>query len=313
MGQLIRGQWHTEDQPRHNTDGGFERPNSTFRDWIGAQDGRFPAVAERYHLFVNAGCPWAYRTIVYRTVKQLESVVSMSYTAAAAGPQGWQFADPPEPLLQATHLHEVYSRADPQFTGRVTVPVLWDKHSQTIVNNESADIIRMFNSAFNDLEGVSQSDYFPAALRAEIEALNELIYTDINNGVYRCGFAQSQRAYDEAYDKLFNTLDLLDARLARQRYLFGGEVTESDWRLFATLVRFDLAYYSRFRCNRNQLMDFQHLWPYTRDLYQLPGVAATVDVDAIKGIYYGAGKPGILPRGPVLDFAAPHQRAHINR
>ncbi|CAE7148806.1 yqjG [Symbiodinium necroappetens] len=312
MGQLIQGQWHAEDLPRHQADGKFERPNSPFRHWIGAPDGRFPAVKDRYHLFVNPGCPWAYRAILYRAIKNLGHVVSLSSTAAAAGDQGWHFDNPPEPLLQTTHLHEVYSRADPAFTGRVTVPVLWDTHSNTIVNNESADIIRMFNEAFNAIEGVSQTDYFPAPQRAEIEALNQVIYADVNNGVYRCGFAQSQSAYDEAYDNLFNTLDQLDERLATRRYLFGDDVTETDWRLFSTLVRFDLAYYSRFKCNRNLLSEFEHLWPYTRDLYQLPGVADTVDVSAIKGIYYGAGKPGILPKGPALDFSAPHNRDDIH-
>ncbi|MCR9259423.1 MAG: glutathione S-transferase family protein [Pseudomonadaceae bacterium] len=311
MGQLIKGQWQAEDLPRHQADGRFKRPNSTFRDWIGAPDGRYPAAPGRYHLFVNAGCPWAYRTILYRSIKNLDDVVSLSRTAAAAGDQGWHFDNPPEPLLQVEHLHEVYSHADPAFTGRVTVPVLWDTHSNTIVNNESADIMRMFNDAFNGIEGVSQTDYYPETLRTEIEALNQVIYTDVNNGVYRCGFAQSQSAYEEAYDNLFNTLDKLDDRLAVRRYLFGNQVTETDWRLFSTLIRFDLAYYSRFKCNRNQLLDFEHLWPYTRDLYQLPGVAETVDVSAIKGIYYGAGKPGILPKGPQLDFSAPHNRDAI--
>ena len=189
------------------------------------------------------------------------------------------------------------------------MPVLWDFNQQTIVNNESADIIRMFNSVFDDLEGVSRTDYYPPKHTDEIDRLNKLIYENVNNGVYRCGFAQSQQAYDEAFDNLFSVLDQLDDQLTSNRYLCGEDITEADWRLFATLVRFDAAYYGQFRCNRNRLTDYEHLWPYTRDLYQQPGVADTVDIEAIKGIYYGSRAPGILPKGPQIDFAAPHQRA----
>ena len=306
MGMLIDGQWRNEDLRRTNERGEFVRPESPYRDWLGGN--RFPADSGRYHLFVNPGCPWAYRTILYRAIKGLEDHISLSVTEPAAGLEGWTFGDEPEPILGARHMHDVYTAADDTFTGRCTVPVLWDFHEQTIVNNESADIIRMLNTAFDGQPGVSDQDFYPEDLAEEIDALNEQIYTTVNNGVYRCGFAQSQEAYVKAFDALFNTLDELEGRLAHQRYLCGDRITEADWRLFATLVRFDAAYYSQFRCNRHRLVDFDRLWAYTRDLYQQPNVAATVDIDAIKGIYFGSRPPRIIPKGPVLDFAAPHGR-----
>ena len=305
MGQLINGKWQSEDLPRVGSDGEFLRKDSTFRSFLGSQE--YPAEAGRYHLFVNAGCPWAYRAIVYRSVKKLTELISVSYTQPAAGPEGWTFGEP-EHLLGARHMHEVYSAADAQFSGRCTVPVLWDKHTHTIVNNESADIIRMLNSAFDGVSGVSETDYYPEPLRKRIDLLNESIYTNINNGVYRCGFSQSQEAYDRAFLDLFKTLDGLDELLDSQRYLCGAIITEADWRLFATLVRFDLAYHGQFKCNRQQLKEYANLWPYCRDLYQTPGVAETVDIEAIKGIYYGGRPPGVLPRGPSLDFEEPHGR-----
>jgi len=307
MGMLIDGAWTTEDRRATDAAGGFVRPSSTFRATIGAPGGPHPAETGRYHLFVNAGCPWAYRTILYRRLKGLEDIVGISFTQPAAGPEGWTFGSP-EPLLGARHVHEIYTAADSTFTGRATVPVLWDKRAHTIVNNESADIIRMFNGVFDTLPGVVDVDYYPAEHAETIDALNQMIYECVNNGVYRCGFAATQEAYDEAFDRLFTALDELDTRLSSRRYLCGDVVTEADWRLFSTLVRFDLAYYVRFRCNRNRLVDFANLWPYTRDLYQLPGVAETVDVPAIKGIYFGGQTPGILPRGPRLDFTEPHGR-----
>jgi len=306
MGMLIDGKWSAEDQPRNGAGGEFVRPESPFRAAIGDPD--FPAEAGRYHLFVNAGCPWAYRTILYRALKRLEGLISLSFTRSAAGAEGWTFGDTPEPILGAQHMHDVYSAADPSFTGRCTVPVLWDLRGGTIVNNESSEIIRMLDSAFDEFEGVNRYRYYPDHLAAEIDGLNDWIYTEVNNGVYRCGFARTQAAYDEAFDVLFAALDRLDARLATRRYLCGDEITEADWRLFATLVRFDLAYHGQFRCNRNQLKEFEHMWPYTRDLYQQPGVADTVDPQAIRGIYYGSRPPGILPRGPEIDFLAPHSR-----
>ncbi len=305
MGQLVDGVWHSKDLPRNDANGEFVRKASTFRAFVG--DDAFPAEAGRYHLFVNAGCPWAYRTVLYRAIKGLTQLISISYTQPAAGPQGWTFGEP-ETLLGALHMHDVYTAADPRFTGRCTVPVLWDKHSHTIVNNESADIIRMLNSAFDAFPGVSQVDYYPAALRDQIDHFNEHIYTTVNNGVYRVGFAQSQEAYEDAFDTLFETLDGLDTHLGEQRYLCGEQITEADWRLFATLARFDLAYHGQFKCNRQMLKDYANLWPYCRDLYQQPGVADTVDVQAIRGIYYGSRPPRVLPKGPEVDFAEPHGR-----
>ncbi len=308
MGMLIDGRWSDTELRRADADGAFVRPDSPFRDWIGSD--RFAAQAGRYHLFVNAGCPWAYRTILYRSLKHLGDVIDITFTRPAAGRQGWTFGEP-EALLGARWMHEVYTAADPAFTGRATVPVLWDTREHTIVNNESADIIRMFDSAFDDLPGVSEVRYYRPELADAIEALNTTLYDDVNNGVYRCGFAASQAAYDAAFDALFATLDALDERLASRRFLLGDTPTEPDWRLFATLVRFDVAYHGQFRCNRNRIADYANLWPYTRDLYQWPGVAETVDIDAIKGIYYGSRQPGILPRGPRIDFGAEHGRERL--
>ncbi len=311
MGSLVNGQWRQQDPRRVNKKGEFIRPESPYRDFISADNTRFPAESGRYHLFVNAGCPWAYRTILYRSIKGLADIISLSYTRPAMGKEGWTFGDTPEPLLSAQHIHDVYSAADKNFTGRATVPVLWDKQSKTIVNNESAEIIRMFNSAFSAFPRVTSVDYYPSSLTGEIDALNAEIYQHVNNGVYRCGFAQSQSAYETAFDNLFATLDKLDLRLSRQRFLCGDTVdtiTEADWRLFATLVRFDTAYHGQFRCNRNRLADYEYLWPYTRDLFQQPNVAETVDVDAIKGIYYGGRAPYIIPKGPEIDFLEAHGR-----
>ena len=305
MGQLIKGVWYAEDRSRTNATGEFERKQSDYRSYLGSE--KYKAEAGRYHLFVNAGCPWAYRTILYRSIKNLSGLITMSYSRHAAGTEGWTFGEP-EPLLGAVHMHQVYTADNSSFTGRCTVPVLWDKESNSIVNNESADIIRMFNSAFDSISGVDQIDYYPEPLRARIDSLNEKIYENINNGVYRCGFSSSQQAYDDAFELLFDTLDELDDLLGNQRYLCGEMVTEADWRLFSTLVRFDLAYYGQFRCNRQQLKDYMNLWPYCRDLYQLPRVADTVDIDAIKGIYYGGRGAGVIPRGPVIDFEEPHNR-----
>jgi putative glutathione S-transferase len=302
MGMLVDGAWQQQDVRRANADGDFVRPESPYRHKIGGEDDQFPAVDGRYHLFVNAGCPWAYRTILYRSIKDLSSTIGLSYTNSAAGSEGWTFGDP-ESLLGAQHIHDVYTAADSSFTGRCTVPVLWDKQTSTIVNNESSDIIRMLDCAFS-----GEPEYYPEELGHEIDEINGTIYSNVNNGVYRCGFARSQQAYNEAFDRLFSTLDALDHRLSKQRYLLGDAITEADWRLFATLVRFDTAYYGQFRCNRNLLMDFDNLWPYTRDLFQQKGVAETVDIEAIKGIYYGSRPPHILPRGPEIDFTARHGR-----
>lgn len=300
------GVWQAKDLPRVNTRGEFVRNESDFRSVIGSDV--FPAQSDRYHLFVNSGCPWAYRAILYRSLKNLQDVISISFTQPAMGEQGWTFGKP-ETLLGATHMHDVYSASDSHFTGRCTVPVLWDKHTSSIVNNESAQIIRMLNYAFDELPETAVTDYYPEALRKEIDELNEQIYTNVNNGVYLCGFAQSQEAYEKAFDALFTTLDELDDRLGTRRYLCGDQVTEADWRLFATLVRFDTAYYTQFKCNKMLIKDYLNLWPYCRDLYQLPRVQETVDFLAIKGIYFGSMGQKLLPKGPMIDFSQAHQRA----
>ena len=307
MGMLIDGQWSQKDIALTNGKGEYERVVSSFRDVISATDEQFTPEPDRYHLFANAGCPWAYRALLYRSIKGLEDDISLSLTEPAAGKEGWTFGAEPEPLLGAKHIHDVYRAADSNFTGRCTVPVLWDKKLNTIVNNESADIIRMLNSAFSQISPQAPN-YYPEQYAEQIDAWNAEIYQYVNNGVYRCGFARSQHAYEQAYKLLFQTLDKIDAHLGDHRYLCGDEVTEADWRLFSTLVRFDLAYYSQFRCNQQRIVDYENLWPYSRDLYQQPGVAKTVDMAAIKGIYFGSRPPRIIPVGPQLNFSAPHHR-----
>ena len=310
MGQLIDGTWSDDDRRTHGSDGAFARPESPWRRQVTADgESGFRAEPGRYHLYVNVGCPWAYRTLLFRRLKGLEDVVSLSCTNPAMGPEGWTFLDADGESLDdysgLSQVHQVYSAADPKFTGRVTVPVLWDAQTRTIVNNESSEIIRMLNSAF-DAWGDANRDYYPEPLRAEIDAINAVVYETVNNGVYRCGFARSQAAYENAYDALFATLDELELRLSRQRYLTGEVLTEADWRLFSTLLRFDLAYYGLFRCNRQRLIDFEHLWAYARDLYQHPDVAGTVDFQAFKTIYWS--RMGPIPKGPDVDWDAPHGR-----
>ncbi len=258
---------------------------------------------------MNVGCPWAYRTLLYRRLKGLEDAISISCTNPAMGSEGWTFLDADgsshDDYTGLDHMHQVYSAADPKFTGRVTVPVLWDKQAGTIVNNESSEIIRMLNAEF-DAWGRSDVDYYPEPLREEIDAVNARVYETVNNGVYRCGFARGQAAYEQAYDALFATLDSLEQRLAGRRYLVGDAPSEADWRLFSTLLRFDLAYYGLFRCNRQRLVDFEHLWAYARDLYQHPRVAGTVDFLAFKTIYWS--RMGPIPKGPDIDWNEPHGR-----
>ncbi len=316
MGFLVEGVWRSDEARRSDSTGRFVRPQSPFRDFVRADgSSRFPAEPGRYHLYVNRGCPWAYRALLYRSLKKLEDVISLSATAPGKGAEGWHFAEGPgcipDPVLGARHLHQIYTAARPDFTGRVTVPVLWDKKLGTIVNNESADIMRIFNCEF-DAWGDASLDFYPEDLRDDIDALNETIYTNVNNGVYRCGFAASQEAYEEAYDTLFATLDDLNERLRTRRFLFGDRITESDWRLFSTLIRFDLAYYSVFRTNMRHIFDYTHLWPYTRDLYQWPRVAGTVDFEHIKAIYYSQVLGGLIPKGPKIDFSRPHDRARLS-
>lgn len=327
MGLLVDGHWHDQWYETKRSGGRFIRSESQFRNWVTTDggpgpsgEGGFKAEPGRYHLYVSLACPWAHRTIIYRRLKGLEAIISMSVVNAYMGPEGWTFEPGggvvPDEVNEASRLHEIYTKADPDYSGRVTVPVLWDRSSNTIVSNESSELIRMFNTAFNEV-GANPLDLYPAELRAEIDELNDYIYPNVNNGVYKAGFATSQEAYDEAVGNLFAALDTLDARLANRRYLTGERITEADWRLFTTLVRFDAVYVGHFKCNLRELRDYPNLWGYLRDLYQQPGVADTVDIDYIKDHYYGSqlavNPTGIVPVGPTLDFDAPHGRQHLAR
>lgn len=314
MGLLVDGKWHDVWYDTAATSGRFIRKDSAFRNWITA-DGRFAPEPGRYHLYVSLACPWAHRALIMRALKGLEDAISVSVVHWLMLEKGWTFADGPgvvpDSVNQAACLHEVYTAADPLYTGRVTVPVLWDKQSQTIVNNKSSEIIRMFNSAFDSVSATS-GDYYPAALRPEIDALNTRIYDSVNNGVYKAGFATTQAAYEEALQPLFATLDWLEERLATRRYLMGAQLTEADIRLFTTLVRFDAVYVGHFKCNLRRIVDYPNLWAYTRDIYQIPSVTGTIDFTHIKGHYYQShtmiNPTGVVPLGPALDFTAPHGR-----
>jgi putative glutathione S-transferase len=325
MGLLVDGVWQDEEQAVRTQDGHFVRPITRYRGWITPDgkpgpsgNGGFAAARGRYHLYVALACPWAHRTVIMRMLKGLEDAVSMSVVEPLYGPHGWTFgAMPgatPDTANGKTELAEIYLLADPRFTGRVTVPVLWDKERRTIVNNESAEIIRMLNSAFGRFTNVT-TDYYPQALHRDIDQINELVYGTVNNGVYRAGFASTQAAYDDAFTKLFATLDQIEARLSHQRYLVGAVITEADWRLFTTLIRFDAVYYVHFKCNLRRIVDYPNLSNYLRELYQEPGVAATVNMDHIKTHYYGTHRHlnprGIIPRGPLLDFTTPHDRGRF--
>ncbi|EDY39261.1 glutathione S-transferase, C-terminal domain protein [Cyanobium sp. PCC 7001] len=316
VGLLIDGVWHDRWYDTEASGGRFVRSASQFRHWITPDgspgpsgEGGFAAEAGRYHLYISHACPWAHRTAIFRVIKGLVPLVSLSVVHWHMGAEGWTFEPGdgviPDPIHQARCLHEVYTQADPRYSGRVTVPVLWDRASGRIVNNESSEIIRMFNSAF-DAIGAAAGDYYPAPLRAEIDALNQRIYDTVNNGVYRCGFATSQGAYDEAIGPLFATLDALEERLSDRPYLVGATLTEADWRLFTTLVRFDAVYVGHFKCNLRRLVDYPNLWNYVRRLYGHPGVAATVNMQHIKGHYYQShpsiNPSGVVPAGPLLSF-----------
>ncbi len=314
MGQLIDGVWHPEGVIPASGDGRFHRPDSRFRHPLG---GDFPPAAGRYCLYVSLACPWAHRTLIVRVLKRLSDVIDVIVVDPHMGESGWSFsAAHPDRLYGLQHLHQLYTRADPHYTGKVTVPVLWDREHTTIVNNESSDIIRILNRSFDGF-GDASVDCYPGDLRAEIDALNARIYETVNNGVYRAGFASSQAAYDDAFESLFATLDELEQRLARRRYLCGDRLTEADWRLFTTLVRFDSVYHYHFKCNRQRLTDYRHLWGYTRELFQHPGVAGTVDFGHIKTHYYTShpqlNPSRIIPRGPRLDFTTPPGRGHLMR
>ncbi|MEA2627124.1 MAG: glutathionyl-hydroquinone reductase [Candidatus Binatota bacterium] len=316
MGLLVNGIWRDQWYETSSTGGAFVRPDAQFRQHVTADGSSgFPAEAGRYHLYVSYACPWASRTLVLRTLKKLEDAISLSVVDPYMGEQGWWFSDGPGCIPDVVngyrYLHQVYTRAKLNYTGRVTVPVLWDKQTSAIVNNESAEIVRMLNSEFGAF-GDSSVDFYPEPLRAEIDRVNDLVYDRVNNGVYKAGFATSQEAYEKAYDELFAALDQLEQRLGGSRYLVGDRLTEADWRLFTTLVRFDPVYHGHFKCNRGRLVDFPNLWGYTRELYQIPGIAETVSFDHIKQHYYRSQKTvnptGIVAKGPSIDFEAPHGR-----
>jgi putative glutathione S-transferase len=331
MGLLIDGVWHEQESEATRAEaaktGRFDRQDSAFRNWV-TPDGRpgptghdgFGAAAGRYHLYVSLACPWAHRTLIMRALKGLEQIIPISVTHWLMGEQGWSFAQGqgviPDPLFSSRYIHEIYSRADPDYTGRATVPVLWDQHTQTIVNNESSEIIRMFGSAF-DAVGAKPGNYYPQDKRATIDELNARIYATVNNGVYKAGFATTQAAYEEAVMPLFDTLDWLDGHLANSRFLCGDTLTEADIRLFTTLIRFDSVYHGHFKCNQRRIVDYRQLWAYTRDIYQLPGVAATVNFRHIKRHYYMSHRrinpTGIVPVGPLLDLDDPADRGGVDK
>ena len=318
MGRLVEGKWETR-RDKVTVGGRFVRADTQFRNWVtvdgspgpSGEDG-FKAEPERYHLYVSLACPWAHRTLIFRKLKKLTDAISVSVVEPHMLAEGWEFNETwPDHLHGKQRLHEIYAMANPKYSGRASVPVLWDKERQTIVSNESSEIIRMLNSAFNDF-GDASLDFYPEPLRLEIDALNAVIYDNVNNGVYKAGFAQTQEAYEEAFRALFNTLDELEERLDGQRFLIGDPLTEADWRLFTTLIRFDAVYYVHFKCNRRRIADYPNLWGYLRDLFQMPGVKDTVDIDHIKQHYYYSHErinpTRIVPLGPLLIIDAPHDR-----
>ncbi|PZX46087.1 putative glutathione S-transferase [Roseinatronobacter thiooxidans] len=326
MGQLVNGEWSSAWYDTSKTGGAFKRDTSRFRNWVTADgsagpsgEGGFKAEAGRYHLYVSYACPWAHRTLIFRALKGLEGMIDVSAVHPEMLDDGWTFGDDfdgatGDKLFGSAFMRDIYTRADPQISGRVTVPVLWDKKQGKIVSNESAEIIRMLNSAFDGLTGNSD-DYYPEALREEIDAINARVYDEVNNGVYKSGFATTQEAYEKAVYPLFDALDWLEERLSTRRYLMGDTLTEADWRLFTTLVRFDNVYHLHFKCNRRRIVDYPALWAYTRDLYQHPGVAQTVRMDHIVRHYHYShdtiNPNRIIPINPVLDFDAPHGRASL--
>jgi putative glutathione S-transferase len=324
MGLLVDGVWQQDGQ--RTKDGHFIRPTAAFRNWVTPDGspgpsgtGGFAAETGRYHLYVSLACPWAHRTVIFRKLKGLENIISMSVVSPDMMSEGWTFntdeGSTGDEINGKARLSEIYVLTDPKYTGRVSVPVLWDKKNKTIVNNESPEIIRMLNSAFDALTNV-RTDFYPQALRAEIDRINGLVYPNINNGVYRAGFATSQAAYETAFRNLFDTLDEMERLLSQRRYLAGNVITEADWRLYTTLVRFDAVYYGHFKCNWRRIDEYPNLSNYLRELYQVPGVAETTSLDQIKRHYYFSQRQvnptGIVPVGPQLDLAAPHDRARLS-
>lgn len=322
MGLLIEGKWVDKWYDTDATQGRFIRTEAQYRNWITADgsagptgDSGFQAEAGRYHLYVSLACPWAHRTLIFRALKGLEDMISVSVVNPLMREYGWTF-DPgagvvADPINESDYMHQIYTTNDPNYSGRVTVPVLWDKQQARIVNNESAEIIRMLNSAFDNI-GATPGDYYPQALRTQIDEINGRIYDQINNGVYKAGFATTTEAYEQAFWPLFEMLDELEQRLSGQRYLLGSILTEADWRLFTTLVRFDPVYHGHFKCNLKQIADYPNLSAYVRELYQWPGIAATVNMQHIKDHYYRShvniNPTGIVPAGPLLNLDRPHDR-----
>lgn len=317
MGLLVDGEWKDQWYDTDKTGGKFVRKDSQFRNWITKDgspgpsgEGGFKAEANRYHLYVSYACPWAHRTLIMRSIKGLEDIISVSVVNPIMLENGWTFEDYegmiPDPINEAEYLYQVYLAANPNYSGRVTVPVLWDKEKQTIVNNESSEILRMLNSAFDDL-GAKEGNYSPEHLLTEIDAINDKIYDNVNNGVYKTGFATKQEVYEEAYTDLFDTLDELEELLGKQKYLVGDQLTEADWRLFTTLVRFDSVYFGHFKCNKRPITSYPNLWRYTRELYHFPGVKETVNFDHIQTHYYGShptiNPNKIVPKGPDIDWS----------
>lgn len=323
MGQLINGVWDDAWYDTKSSGGKFVRSTAAFRNWVTKDgsagptgEGGFAAQSGRYHLYVSYACPWAHRTLIFRALKGLTDHITVSVVHPDMLTDGWTFDDSyagatGDTLYGLSFARDIYLKAKPDVSGRVTVPILWDKHRETIVSNESAEIIRMFNSAFNDLTG-NTDDYWPEDLRDAVEPINSRIYSTVNNGVYKAGFATTQGAYDEAVIALFDSLDWLEQRLSTRRYLLGDRITEADWRLFTTLVRFDSVYHLHFKCNRRRIIDYPNLWAYTRELYQWTGVAATVNLDHIVRHYHYShdtiNPNRIIPINPVLDWTAPHNR-----
>ena len=322
MGLLVDGKWQDRWYDTGKSGGRYIRSDSQFRNWVTADGSAgpsgtsgFKAEPGRYHLYVSLACPWANRTLIFRSLKGLEDAISISVVHWLMADNGWTFEPAegviPDPVQHADFLHQVYTAADPGYSGRVTVPVLWDKKTSTIVSNESAEIIRMFNNAFDDV-GAKPGDYYPEPLRGEIDEINSRLYSAVNNGVYKAGFATSQAAYEEGLFPLFDTLDWLEDRLSRQRYLLGNTLTEADWRLFTTLIRFDPVYVGHFKCNIHRLTDYPNLWAYTRDLYQHEGVADTINMFHIKHHYYVShttiNPSGVVPAGPEVNPRAKHDR-----
>ena len=322
MGLLQNGKWVDQWYDTKSNGGHFVRKAPQFSSWVSADgaagpsgDSGFKAEPGRYHLYVSLACPWAHRTLIFRALKGLEQMISISVVHWYMAEDGWTFdvgdGVVPDTVNAVKLMHEIYTKAMPDYSGRVTVPVLWDKQTKTIVSNESSEIIRMFNTAF-DAVGAKVGDYYPPDLRSEIDSLNERIYTTVNNGVYRCGFATTQEAYEQAITPLFDTLDWLEDRLRAKRYLTGDQITEADWRLFTTLIRFDVVYVGHFKCNIRRIADYPNLSEYLRDLYQQPGIAKTVNLEHIKKHYYESHETinpsRVVPKGPVVDFTAPHNR-----